>query len=87
MEELGNQSVYEHQLLINQMDQIIFKELFLVGDQFKEIDMEVSAHYCKSFEEVTPLLTSILTPGSAIFVKGSRKYTLEKYLIYNFFRG
>ena len=78
MEELGKDSDKEHRALIKQVSEIKYLNLFLVGDQFKNLDVKIPCHFCESFQEVRDSLKPALTPNSAIFVKGSRKHTLEK---------
>lgn len=77
MLELGEETIIEHQALINQIQQHGFNEVYLIGKTFNKISpsqfktfANVDA-FCK-FITKTPIL------GKTVLVKGSRGIQLEK---------
>ncbi|MEC8678421.1 MAG: UDP-N-acetylmuramoyl-tripeptide--D-alanyl-D-alanine ligase [Candidatus Margulisiibacteriota bacterium] len=80
MEELGSHSDVEHLALINQLKHMSYRKLILVGPAFKPVIDEISCDYVDSYEDVIALLRSNPITDSALFIKGSRKYTLEKII-------
>ena len=78
MEELGGQSIVEHKELIDQVKTLTVAHIFLVGTGFKAYESDSDITFFESYQNVRDHMTSMNLSNSAIFVKGSRKYTLEK---------
>ena len=78
MLELGDQSVEEHQNIVNLLQQNSFKNVLLVGSDFKK-----TLNSFHNFENVTQLIDYVnenpLT-NNYILIKGSRGIKLEKVL-------
>ena len=80
MEELGSHSDVEHLALVNQLKQMSYTRLVLVGPAFKHVTGDISCDHVDSYEDLITLLTSSPISDSIVFIKGSRKYTLEKVI-------
>jgi UDP-N-acetylmuramoyl-tripeptide--D-alanyl-D-alanine ligase len=77
MEELGSQSIVEHKALIDQVTALGVEHVFLVGAGFKAHESD-DVTYFDSYQNVKDHMSNLNLSNSSIFVKGSRKYTLEK---------
>jgi UDP-N-acetylmuramoyl-tripeptide--D-alanyl-D-alanine ligase len=80
MLELGEQTMDEHQKIVDYVDSLEFKEVFLVGPLFLH---SKSRHKKKKFEHVELLSTYLKTQpidNKLILIKGSRGIRLEKIL-------
>jgi UDP-N-acetylmuramoyl-tripeptide--D-alanyl-D-alanine ligase len=78
MMELGNESVQEHQQLIEQLKKLKLNNCFLVGGDFKELK-----HPYHFFENVTAAagwLKANLPSNAHLLIKGSRSIKMEKLL-------
>lgn len=77
MRELGNDSLKEHESIINILNSHNFKEIHLVGSEFKK----VAANGMKSYENVSELIDFIKSSpisDSTILIKGSNSIQLIK---------
>jgi UDP-N-acetylmuramoyl-tripeptide--D-alanyl-D-alanine ligase len=78
MMELGNESIQEHQQLIEQLKKLKLNNCFLVGGDFKELK-----HPYHFFENVTAAadwLKANLPSNAHLLIKGSRSIKMEKLL-------
>ena len=78
MLELGAQSVEEHQNIVNLLQQNCFKNVLLVGSDFKK-----TTNSFRNFENVTQLIDYVTEnplTDNYILIKGSRGIKLEKVL-------
>jgi UDP-N-acetylmuramoyl-tripeptide--D-alanyl-D-alanine ligase len=78
MFELGEQSAQEHQNIIDLLQQNEFKNVLLVGKDFK-----ITKHPYRCFIDVTELINYVEThpiKGQYILIKGSRGVKLEKVI-------
>lgn len=78
MLELGEQSVTEHQNIVELLQQIKFKSVLLVGKEFKKTQNSYSC-----FNEVTELIIHLennAIRNEYVLIKGSRGIKLEKVL-------
>jgi UDP-N-acetylmuramoyl-tripeptide--D-alanyl-D-alanine ligase len=78
MMELGNESIQEHQQLIEQMKKLKLNNSFLVGGDFAEVN-----HPYHFFENVTVAadwLKANLPSNAQLLIKGSRSIKMEKLL-------
>lgn len=77
MLELGDETIIEHQALLNLIKQLGFKEVYLIGKTFNKI----GASQFKTFANVDAFckfVTKSPILGQTILVKGSRGIQLEK---------
>jgi UDP-N-acetylmuramoyl-tripeptide--D-alanyl-D-alanine ligase len=78
MMELGNESIQEHQQLIEQLKKLKLNDCFLVGGDFA-----VVKHPYHFFENVTAAadwLKANLPSNAQLLIKGSRSIKMEKLL-------
>ena len=78
MKEMGLHCIKEHESLINQLENHIWKEVVLVGEEFEGID-----HNYKNFKttaEAQAYFKNKKYDGEQILIKGSRGLALEKLL-------
>ncbi len=80
MLELGVDSLKEHQSINQLISKLDFKTVFLVGEQYSEIE----TNYCQfsTFNKLADYLTKHPINNSQILIKGSRKLALERVLDY-----
>ncbi len=86
MMELGEESIAEHQALVDQLIALGFKEVVLVGGDFAHVQTPVSATRNSSFiylnnsTEAREWLTALNPQNTYILVKGSRSMKMEQVL-------
>ena len=80
IKELGNKSKEIHESLTLYIDNIKNKEVFLVGNEVKYINID--AKYFEDYEEVLKYLKSKKTENKLILIKGSRAMKLENITNY-----
>lgn len=80
IKELGNKSKEIHESLTPYIDNIKNKEVFLVGNEVKYINID--AKYFEDYEEVLKYLKSKKTENKLILIKGSRAMKLENITNY-----
>lgn len=82
MFELGKYSLDEHQKVIDLISELGFKEVFLLGDEFYNIDKNESFKTFKTTNEAGNFLAKHPIYGRNILIKGSRGMKLETLLPY-----
>lgn len=80
IKELGNKSKEIHESLTPYIDNIKNKEVFLVGNEVKYINID--AKYFEDYEEVLKYLKSKKIENKLILIKGSRAMKLENITNY-----
>jgi UDP-N-acetylmuramoyl-tripeptide--D-alanyl-D-alanine ligase len=78
MMELGSESKHEHQQIIDLVDRYHWKQVVLVGDNFKEVK-----HHYKYFDSSSALRDWFIrqhVENATILIKGSRNVQMEKVL-------
>ena len=78
MFELGKQAAKEHQNTALLVEQMKFKDAFLIGENFVETDTPLKK--CRTFEELSEYLENNPLSPSQILIKGSRGMALERIL-------
>jgi UDP-N-acetylmuramoyl-tripeptide--D-alanyl-D-alanine ligase len=78
MMELGNESIAEHQNIINIIDQYQWKDVVLVGVDFDKI--KHSYHYFNNAAEAKIWLDEQHFQNAYLLIKGSRSMAMEKIL-------
>jgi len=79
MKELGEDSVLEHEKLIEHISGLSISTLILVGDEFADFTIPtVSTLKFDSYESVNSFLEKTPPSNSLILIKGSRSNQLEK---------
>ena len=78
MMELGQDAVREHQLIIDQIKQMHFSQVILVGGDFKHT--EHPYQYFNNVDEACSWLKTHMPEQSTILIKGSRSMKMEKLL-------
>ncbi|MEK9727989.1 MAG: UDP-N-acetylmuramoyl-tripeptide--D-alanyl-D-alanine ligase [Candidatus Margulisiibacteriota bacterium] len=78
MEELGRDSNQEHLKLITQLQKVSYSDLILIGPGFEPYISNLKCNYFNTIQDIQTILEAKELSGWAVFVKGSRKYTLEK---------
>ena len=80
IKELGNKSKEIHESLTPYIEKITNKEVFLVGNEVKYINID--AKYFENYEEVLKYLKSKKIENKLILIKGSRAMKLENITNY-----
>lgn len=78
MKELGCESENEHSNIIKLLKELDFKDVILVGDEFKKVSGNTNY---KNFDNVDELISYIRhndIAGKRILIKGSNSTRLEK---------
>lgn len=78
MRELGEQSIMEHQNILNLLTELQFENVYLVGEVFKSLKPAFDSFSNK--EELMEKLSTEAIHDSLILIKGSRGIQLEKTL-------
>lgn len=78
MLELGDQAKFEHQKLVNLIKQNNFKEVYLVGNLFK--DVSNGFHYFENVDQCIDAIKESEFNNATILIKGSRGSKMEKLL-------
>ncbi|MES2772995.1 MAG: UDP-N-acetylmuramoyl-tripeptide--D-alanyl-D-alanine ligase [Bacteroidota bacterium] len=78
MMELGNESIEEHKNLLNLVAKYPWKDVILVGGDFKNI--EHGYRYFDNSLQAAEWWTGRQTEGNYLLVKGSRSMTMEKII-------
>ncbi len=78
MFELGQQAAQEHQNTAMLVEEMKFKDAFLIGENFSST--QTSLRKCKTFEELSEYLKKHPLAPSQILIKGSRGMALERIL-------
>ena len=80
MLELGEQSLSEHKLILEQTKKHHFEAVFLVGPVFKEAAQNFHFISFQNSDELCSYLVSNPLKEGAVLIKGSRGIQLEKVL-------
>jgi UDP-N-acetylmuramoyl-tripeptide--D-alanyl-D-alanine ligase len=78
MRELGADTSFEHQMLIDQLKQNNWSEVLLVGSEFKNCDHNY--HYFDTVQEAKVWFDSNQFNGHSILIKGSRGIQMEQLI-------
>ena len=78
MMELGEESIHEHELLIQLIQQFTWKEVVLVGGDFKLVQHPY--RYCNNSLEAKEWLLQQNFQNSYFLIKGSRSMAMEKII-------
>ena len=83
MYELGTESLAEHKVLVNFLDQNSSFECHFVGkDFFANSIQQENFHFYNTFEDFTKYLSSVKLENTTLLIKGSRGMALERTLEY-----
>lgn len=82
MREVGDYSLYEHQILIDELYQKSkkIKELWLVGEEFQKINIKGKTKRFLNSDEAKKYFKHQNYSGEVFFMKGSRGIALEKII-------
>lgn len=78
MFELGNSSLEEHQLIVNIINTLNFKNIFLVGENF--YNTKTNSYKFKNYNALKTHIINCNLKDSYILIKGSRGMALERIL-------
>lgn len=78
MNELGETSETEHQNLVNNVTNRNFKQIFLVGKNFENIQANNQVIKFESLQSISDYLVNTKITNADILIKGSRSNQLEK---------
>lgn len=78
MKELGNESENEHHNIINLLKELDFKDVILVGDEFKKVSGNTNFMNFDNVEELINYINQNEIAGKRILIKGSNSTRLEK---------
>ena len=83
MYELGTESLAEHKVLVNFLDQNSSFECHFIGkDFFVNSIQQENFHFYNTFEDFTKYLSSVKLENTTLLIKGSRGMALERTLEY-----
>ncbi|MFT3737711.1 MAG: UDP-N-acetylmuramoyl-tripeptide--D-alanyl-D-alanine ligase [Breznakibacter sp.] len=77
MKELGGTTVCEHQKLLEQIVQKEFNEVFLVGDEFRALDIPPAYQWFADVHALIVHLSENPISGAFVLIKGSRGNKME----------
>ncbi len=80
MLELGDDTLTEHQAIVNLLKEKGFENVFLVGENFNEINNVVKAQLFETTDALCEYLKANPLTNASLLVKGSRGVKLEKIL-------
>ena len=80
MLELGEYSTAEHQSIVDQLENLHFENVYLVGPCFKSTNYPKNFNVFKTTAEVSIALQEHNLEGKTILLKGSRGIALEQLL-------
>ena len=78
MKELGNESIQEHERIIQQLKQSNWNHVVLVGGDFELIEHPYL--FFKNVVDAKEWYVNQQFENTAILIKGSRAYTMEKII-------
>ena len=78
MLELGDRSEEEHLKLLNEIEQVKYEKIFLVGTEFGKVAGDKGFELFSDVVQLSDHLRNNPVTGSLILIKGSRGMTLEK---------
>jgi UDP-N-acetylmuramoyl-tripeptide--D-alanyl-D-alanine ligase len=77
--ELGENSVKEHQHVVDLIRKYSFDCVYLFGKEFAKTNADVSWLYC-NYEELSAVLKKTLPRHTTLLIKGSRAMQMERFL-------
>jgi len=80
MLELGDESDREHAAIAALIDQMNFREVVLVGNNFGASAAKLRCHYFKNADEATDWMSREKISNMSVLIKGSRGLKMEKTL-------
>ena len=80
MLELGTASESEHQDLVNNLIELGFQSVFLVGEEFQKVDIPKNFNYFTDTRSLKEYLSDTPLRNQTILLKGSRGIALEKLI-------
>lgn len=80
MRELGNESENEHRNIIKLIEELGFRDVILVGDEFMKVSKETPYISFSNVEELINHIEKQIISGKKILIKGSNGIHLEKIL-------
>jgi len=80
MAELGKDSGEEHQRIVQLIEELSFKSVFLVGSKFNPSPMGIHFSAFQTVEDATKHVRQLALKNSFILIKGSRSAKMEKIL-------
>jgi len=80
MLELGKESKFEHQKLINYIEKLQFESVFLIGHEFYNLNIPKQYQYFEKTENLITYLSRNPLNNKTILLKGSRGIALEKLI-------
>lgn len=80
MLELGKESEFEHQKLINYIEKLDFDSVYLIGHEFYNLTMPKQYQYFENTEGLIIYLSNNPINNKTILLKGSRGIALEKLI-------
>lgn len=80
MLELGDDTLTEHQAIVNLLKEKGFEKVFLVGKNFNEVNNIVNAQLFETTDALCAYLKANPVTNASLLVKGSRGVKLEKVL-------
>lgn len=78
MRELGNESQKEHEIIFNLLNELNFKNVFLVGNEFKKVCTNSNLQTFENVDELIHYIENHPVEGKDILVKGSNSMKLGK---------
>ncbi len=79
MFELGNDSIPEHQKIVNMLKNSDIKQVYLLGEAFSKTDADISWKYT-DYDFLANILKQQLQDDVIILIKGSRSMKMERFL-------
>ena len=79
MAELGKDSVFEHQQIVDLIRKFSFDYVYLFGSEFAKTNVDISWVY-NDYEQLKTALKKELPDNAAILIKGSRSMKMERFL-------
>jgi UDP-N-acetylmuramoyl-tripeptide--D-alanyl-D-alanine ligase len=82
MLELGKESDNEHKKILQLIESLKFRKVYLVGDNFKKSESDFEFLFFNDVQELNKVLSKHPESGKFILIKGSRGIKLEKCIDY-----
>jgi len=80
MRELGNESQKEHEIIFNLLNELNFKNVFLVGNEFKNVCKNSDYMTFENVDELIKYIENHPVEGKDVLVKGSNSMKLGKVI-------
>jgi UDP-N-acetylmuramoyl-tripeptide--D-alanyl-D-alanine ligase len=82
MFELGDEAEFEHQSIVNFIENNFEDHIFLIGKNFYQTKTRETTHKFSSFEDLKSELHTLQLKNATVLIKGSRGMALERILEY-----